>query len=236
MMNETVMEKFKVEQAPPSIYYIPNFITKDEEQYLLNHVNSAPKPKWTQLSNRRLQNWGGLPHPKGMVAEEIPQWLKVYMEKVAALGFFGDKLPNHVLVNEYLAGQGIMPHEDGPLYYPVVSTISLGSHTLLEFYRPLDSSDQSYDDQQQQTSFEDRFVTSILLEPRSLVFVCDNMYKTYLHGISERTVDRISNSIANIEMCEMAQSAEDLTRTTRVSLTIRHVPKVLKAKFLFRKK
>lgn len=30
------------------------------------------------------------------------------MEKVAALGFFGNKLPNHVLVNEYLAGQGIM--------------------------------------------------------------------------------------------------------------------------------
>lgn len=90
--------------------------------------------------------------------------------------------------------------------------------------------------QQQQTSFEDRFVTSILLEPRSLVFVCDDMYKTYLHGISERTVDKISNSIANIEMCEMAQSAEDLTRTTRVSLTIRHVPKVLKAKFLFGKK
>lgn len=90
--------------------------------------------------------------------------------------------------------------------------------------------------QQQQTSFEDRFVTSILLEPRSLVFVCDDMYKTYLHGISERTVDKISNSIANIEMCEMAQSAEDLTRTTRVSLTIRHVPKVLKAKILFGKK
>lgn len=90
--------------------------------------------------------------------------------------------------------------------------------------------------QQQQTSFEDRFLTSILLEPRSLVFVCDDMYKTYLHGISERTVDKISNSIANIEMCEMAQSVEALTRTTRVSLTIRHVPKVLKAKFLFGKK
>lgn len=102
-----------------------------------------------QCINRYYVNFkGGLPHPKGMVAEEIPQvcrcyahahsnnilcnvqlckymtypvylwnvlvhlhisqWLKVYMEKVAALGFFGDKLPNHVLVNEYLAGQGIM--------------------------------------------------------------------------------------------------------------------------------
>ena len=31
----------------------------------------------------------------------------------------------------------LQPHEDGPLYYPTVSTISLGSHTLLDFYRPL---------------------------------------------------------------------------------------------------
>ncbi|XP_048733513.2 alpha-ketoglutarate-dependent dioxygenase alkB homolog 6-like isoform X4 [Ostrea edulis] len=192
------MKKYIVEKAPPNIYYIPNFITEEEEQYLLHQVNSAPKPKWTQLSNRRLQNWGGLPHPKGMVAEEIPQWLKIYTEKVAALGLFGDKMPNHILVNEYLAGQGIMP---------------------------------------EQTSFDDRFVTSILLEPRSLVFVCDDMYKTYLHGISERTFDTITESIANIELCEMAKSVNDkLTRTSRVSLTIRHVPKVLKAKIMFGKK
>lgn len=91
--------------------------------------------------------------------------------------------------------------------------------------------------QPEQTSFDDRFVTSILLEPRSLVFVCDDMYKTYLHGISERTFDTITESIANIELCEMAKSVNDkLTRTSRVSLTIRHVPKVLKAKIMFGKK
>jgi hypothetical protein len=38
----------------------------------MKHVNSVPQPKWTQLSHRRLQNWGGIPHPKGMIAEEIP--------------------------------------------------------------------------------------------------------------------------------------------------------------------
>ena len=28
----------------------------------------------------------------------------------------------------------LQPHEDGPLYHPVVTTVSLGSHTLLDFY------------------------------------------------------------------------------------------------------
>ena len=27
------------------------------------------------------------------------------------------------------------PHEDGPLYYPTVATVSLGSHTVLDFYK-----------------------------------------------------------------------------------------------------
>lgn len=29
---------------------------------------------------------------------------------------------------------GLQAHEDGPLYYPVVATLNLGSHTLLDFY------------------------------------------------------------------------------------------------------
>ena len=36
------------------------------------------------------------------------QWLQTCMNKVGALGVFAEKLPNHVLVNEYLPGQGIM--------------------------------------------------------------------------------------------------------------------------------
>lgn len=62
-------------QAPPSVYYIPNFITESEEKIIVDKVNTAPKPKWTQLSNRRLQNWGGIPHSKGMISEPIPQVL-----------------------------------------------------------------------------------------------------------------------------------------------------------------
>lgn len=59
-------------QAPPSAYYIPDFITREEEDYLMQQIYAAPKPKWKELAHRKLQNWGGLPHPKGMVAEAIP--------------------------------------------------------------------------------------------------------------------------------------------------------------------
>lgn len=50
------------------------------------------------------------------------------------IGLFDKVHANHVLVNEYLPGQGIMPHSDGPLFYPVICTISCGSHAVLEFY------------------------------------------------------------------------------------------------------
>ena len=38
--------------------------------------------------------------------------------------FTSGKGPNHVLVNEYLPGQGIMPHTDGPLFHPTIATVS----------------------------------------------------------------------------------------------------------------
>ncbi|KAF3176880.1 hypothetical protein TWF225_008536 [Orbilia oligospora] len=40
--------------------------------------------------------------------------------------------PNHVLINEYPPGTGISPHEDGGAYFPVVCTVSLGAHIILQ--------------------------------------------------------------------------------------------------------
>ncbi|XP_076988174.1 putative RNA/DNA demethylase ALKBH6 isoform X3 [Tamandua tetradactyla] len=143
----TALEPFRVEQAPPVIYYVPDFISKEEEEYLLRQVFNAPKPKWTQLSGRKLQNWGGLPHPRGMIPERLPLWLQRYVDKVSDLSLFGGLPANHVLVNQYLPGEGIMPHEDGPLYYPTVSTISLGSHTMLDLYEPRQPEDDDTSEQ-----------------------------------------------------------------------------------------
>lgn len=70
--HKYILSENIVKEVPPLVYYVPNFITDEEEQDIIKHVNNVPLPKWTQLSHRRLQNWGGIPHPKGMIAEEIP--------------------------------------------------------------------------------------------------------------------------------------------------------------------
>ncbi|RNA07706.1 alpha-ketoglutarate-dependent dioxygenase alkB -like protein [Brachionus plicatilis] len=220
-----MLESFRLEECPRTCYYIPDFITKDEEENLIQNVNSVPKPKWTCLKNRRLQNWGGIPGAKGMVPEQIPEWLKGPCKKIFDLGFFKEKAPNHILINEYLPGQGIMPHSDGPLYFPTVSTISLGSHTFLDFYKPIEEDNHEFD-----SSLENRYAFSLLLEPRSLVVLQDEMYTVLMHGIKEIDRDLVEEKkIFNFKkLGNLYSESEFLSRKTRISLTIRHVPKVLK--------
>lgn len=137
-------------------FYIPNFITEDEERFLTESILSAPKPKWKVLQNRRLQEWGGqmLAKNNTLMPQSMPEFLTTYpdlitrLRKTGAFDASKHREPNHCLVNEYLAGQGIMPHEDGPAYFPAVATISLGSHTLLDVYR--------YVDEDLQKEFEER--------------------------------------------------------------------------------
>ena len=74
------------------------------------------------------------------------QWLSLQMDNISSLGVFGkNRRANHVLVNEYLAGQGIMAHVDGPLFYPTITTLNVGGHILLNLY--------SQDDPQQPKVF-----------------------------------------------------------------------------------
>lgn len=73
-------------QCPPSVFYIPSFISKQQEDLILTQIENTPKPKWTQLSNRRLINYGGVPHPNGMIAEELPNWLNTIVAAVNNTG------------------------------------------------------------------------------------------------------------------------------------------------------
>ena len=116
----------------------------------------------------------------------------------------------------------LQPHEDGPLFYPTVATISLGSHTLLNFYKKLT-------DNQPEHHSKKEF--SLLLQPRSLVVLKHDAYTSFMHGIDEVNCDSITDEIANLNSCDkQIKLGDSLNRNTRISLTIRYVPKVLKMK------
>ncbi|KAF4359520.1 hypothetical protein F8388_003523 [Cannabis sativa] len=85
--SKNKVDKFKIGSLP-TLMYIPDFITHDQQTLLLNNINGAPHSKWKSLKNRRLQNWvllillfmdgssflaGGIVHEKGLLAQPSPR-------------------------------------------------------------------------------------------------------------------------------------------------------------------
>jgi alkylated DNA repair protein alkB family protein 6 len=137
------------------------------------------------------------------------------------------------LVNEYLPGQGIMPHEDGGAYYPVVATVSLGGTVVLDVTAKMSSSLSSSslgDDGQSKSTAPSSW--RILQEPRSLLVTTKAAYTETLHGIAEvhEDVDLGPGTVANWDLLgddEAIRAAGGINqRTTRISLTYRDVLKV----------
>ncbi|EFJ25952.1 hypothetical protein SELMODRAFT_98137 [Selaginella moellendorffii] len=212
-----------------SIFYIPDFITAAEQSFLLHQVNSAPSSKWKTLTNRRLQNWGGIVESNGLVPQPLPSWLIKVTEKISSVtGLFPSPI-NHVLVNEYLPGQGIMLHQDGPSYFPVVAILSLGAPTLMRFKPHLRLIEATKDLEKAPEN------TSVALLPGSLLIFKDAAYQVsdYLHGIDESrehlSMFRLKTvadfQVSNTHLLDPKTSILQQNEA-RVSLTCRFVPKL----------
>lgn len=158
------------------------------------------------------------------------QWPNVF-ERISKLGIFNDpdskdnKLmkPNHCLVNEYIGAEaaGILPHQDGPAYLPIVATLSLESHTIYEFHSYLDDdSDTSQspntgsptvpslvvqppseepiysNDSSKARAISPDPIFSIFVPRRSLVILRSRCYTDLLHAIPNRRFDGMHSHLS----------------------------------------
>merc|ERR1712178_113219 len=191
-----------------------NAVSPEKSKYLWHMIQNVPSTKWKILNNRKLQMYGGTPSEKGMILEKMPDWLLKLIDEmseiVEKMGIekYGEDIsfvkPNHALVNYYEKDQGIMAHKDGSLYHPVILTLSLGSDEFEHF-----THDENKDVKK-----------SILLEENSLVVIFGEMYHRFLHHIEEGV---------RVEECGSGLNFEGglkIEKKTRVSLTLRFVPKV----------
>ncbi|KAF8900126.1 hypothetical protein CPB84DRAFT_1680744 [Gymnopilus junonius] len=245
MYAESALSQFHTE-GHEDAFYVPNFITPEEEQYLIRKICESPQPLWKSLANRRLQTWGGEITTKGtLVPQPLPPFVNKFpdlVSRIKATGFFKNSPhaePNQIIMNEYLPGQGIMPHEDGPRYYPVVATLSLGSHAVFHYYRYQAEADGDAVSSGQGRSINMIPVSSVLLEPRSLIISSGSIYTSHLHGIDALEEDLIAldASASGIKVSNVAQLQDPaikvsihqgvpIKRGTRYSLTCRDVERV----------
>ncbi|KAG8088330.1 hypothetical protein GUJ93_ZPchr0010g10975 [Zizania palustris] len=203
---------------------------------------------------------GGVVHEKGLLPQALPSWLTKITDRICQwTGLFPSAI-NHVLINEYHPNQGIMPHQDGPAYFPVVAIISLASAVVIDFTPHQRLKGQEHTDPQdiiesncsqklEGANEAEPDSSSLLLMPCSLLIFKDQAYTDYLHGIQDnelQNLDKVTNMWQCPEFkhqnsgnshgqtnncCGLEQSGTYRRTATRVSLTCRLVLKVHKKLF-----
>jgi alkylated DNA repair dioxygenase AlkB len=177
------------------LVYIPEYITQEEHNFLWQSVNAE---KWLDDLKRRVQHYGYKYNYKArfidytMKIGELPSWVTSLAEKLKDNNFMKNT-PDQLIINEYLAGQGIANHVDcEPCFGDTIISLSLGSTCVMDFIN-------KYTKEK----------IEVLLEPRSLVILKEEARYDWTHGIQGKKSDFFKN--------------QKYERNTRISLTFRNV-------------
>ena len=249
---------------PPLLRYQDTFLPSDYRIALEEWLFRLPHLDYFDAQQQHSENrgWVSLPHAKRQVAvfataetvndkskfRENPAFSS--SSKIAALEpllsmvtplFPLSHPPNHILVNRYsnVDEVGILPHTDGPAYYPLTCTISLGASVFLTFTQsspPSVASSRSTGTRATTTPARSSLPSNIRVRLSgcgSLVVFSEDLYSDYLHSIdptdqmhTDAGSDRESDSDAGFDVrAEVHPKPFNRTavpRRDRLSITIRH--------------
>ena len=204
----------RISKQIDTVCYIPRFLSDQSD--LLKWLQNLPENSTvsalpvTSAEGR----WTTMTYGKRRVAlfiDNLPPPLQQLADLLVEKGIFSpSETPNHVLVNEYHPGQGILPHTDGPAYIAQTATLSIGhSNVLLKFVPRLRTQDIG------RTKVET--VEEVLLEgDGSLLVFSSDAYSQFTHGIDDLVAEVASSQCVN------AKCGTLVHRGHRISLTFRH--------------
>ncbi|MFP3562878.1 alpha-ketoglutarate-dependent dioxygenase AlkB [Paraburkholderia sp. SIMBA_030] len=138
-IGQRVLQPVRLPDDPPGLLAIPDFISGEQELALLAEVDRGT---WLTDLSRRVQHYGWKYDYKARMVESsgylgpLPGWAADLAERLLRHGVVGE-LPDQVIVNEYVASQGIAKHIDCPgCFRGAVVTISLGESWGMLFRSP----------------------------------------------------------------------------------------------------
>ena len=114
----------------PGLKFIEGFLTPKEQDDCVRRADAAID-QWRDDLSRRVQHYGWRYHYRAraitpdMHIGALSDWLSTLARKLYDETGLFDKVPEQVIVNEYIPGQGIATHIDHLGFGPTVCTISL---------------------------------------------------------------------------------------------------------------
>lgn len=214
------------------VHYIPNWMeAQDMHEYLKLFNNCGG---WETLESRTTQEWGSSSRcgcGRSLLREDLPPWQQNIAIALNNLGVFHTVLypVNSIRVNSYVPGQGIHPHCDGPVYFPRVAIVSLGSACVFNFYPRVPEEEAGFKwDPKNDVPLHTEMPTgtkpslSLILEPGSLIVFSGDAFIHHRHGINAVESDTITEEVKNAKQCGY-KVGDKLPRGKRISLTIRHL-------------
>ncbi len=159
--------------AVAGLVFSDAFLTPDEESRCIERIDAAVG-EWRNDLSRRVQHYGWHYDYKAraitpdMHIGALPDWLERLAQRLYEETGLFDRVPEQVIVNEYLPGQGIAMHTDHRGFGPTVCTISLGDDWEMDF-------SENWDEKR-----------PALLHRRSLVLLTGEARSVWQHGIAPR--------------------------------------------------
>nr|CCC95676.1 unnamed protein product [Trypanosoma congolense IL3000] len=229
------LEQYRVGELP-DLYYIPNYISEEEEQQMLDIVMNTPKELKTQLKKRTVQEWGCTMCEtcnKSFVPDRnMPPWVEACTDMQVYDGIFTPSVfPNSVRVHEYQPQEGIAPHCDGPIYVPRVTVLSLGAPCVMFFYSRREPHSEPMEHYNDTFRFKEGIAAevplqSVVLEPRSLLVFAGDVFHYYPHGTCDREVVPLTlevvGRVVNRHLLQDPNITE-VRKGLRVSVTTRNL-------------
>ncbi len=181
-LNHDISESSGLQEAAtvPGLKFIEGFLAPKEQAYCVQRIDAADG-EWRHDLSRRVQHYGWRYDYKvraitpDMHLGTLPDWLARVAQKLYDETELFERVPEQVIVNEYLPGQGISTHIDHPGFGPTVCMVSLLDDWEMDFSK----------------DWEDK--TPALLRKGSCVLLTGPSRSVWQHGIAPRKSELLEN-------------------------------------------